>query len=731
MIIKKINIVGFGKLSDFSLDFTSGSNVVYGKNEDGKTTIMAFIKMMFYGTTSKQSESYKNLRKRYKPLNAATFGGSIEFVSDGVNYRLEREFKGSNSTDKITLYNLDLLKPVALSGADVGSEFFGLSADAFEKSVYIGNIGYEDLSSAGGEINSKLANITQTGDEDVSFDLIKKRLENFKGVYTTPRKVGALDKLNQQINSLKDDLFSALENDNQRQAIAKKIEDLKEQKQLLSEKLNEYNEALKGFKASMRFSDLKSKFDAINKCKEYESEINALEASLSQNGEMPKKEEIDACFSSIAVLKSLREKIENLNTAAPANENSISDIIEQKQAELEKVENELQSSKKYWLSKKNIILFFILVTLCFGSCFGILKSGIFVIPTVIFGLAYIIFMFFLILRKIKLKSKKEELLTKQSELVRTIQDLRLKNLENDRGSLAIADSLKEQESAEFKKLISILSRFVKTNILDVDTALSVADEINKKLLLLSEQKAHLSALKAVIDTDKLDELTLEYNELCKLSLLPANDEDIEFVNKKITVTNSELSSITEQIATLNGSLSSSHSGKKTVSQIEKEITDLQENCETFEKYISASDIALSAMNDAYAALRGSFSNKLNEKVEKILCGLTNGKYKKVGISDTLSVNLDSGILTDARHFSSGTLDQTYFALRLGVAELIGDEVGGLPLLLDDAFLQYDDERMKNGFKFLADYSGQSVMFTCRKEFAEFAKTLENTTVINL
>ena len=59
MIIKKINIVGFGKLSDFSLDFTSGSNVVYGKNEDGKTTIMAFIKMMFYGTTSKQSESYK------------------------------------------------------------------------------------------------------------------------------------------------------------------------------------------------------------------------------------------------------------------------------------------------------------------------------------------------------------------------------------------------------------------------------------------------------------------------------------------------------------------------------------------------------------------------------------------------------------------------------------------------------------------------------------------------
>ena len=158
---------------------------------------------------------------------------------------------------------------------------------------------------------------------------------------------------------------------------------------------------------------------------------------------------------------------------------------------------------------------------------------------------------------------------------------------------------------------------------------------------------------------------------------------------------------------------------------------MQENCETFEKYISASDIALSAMSDAYTALRGSFSNKLNSKVEKILGELTNGKYKRVGVSDDLSVNLDNGILTDARHFSSGTLDQTYFALRLGVAELIGGEVGGLPLLLDDAFLQYDDERMKNGFRFLANYSGQSVMFTCRKEFAEFAKTLDNTTVLNL
>ena len=48
MKINKIHIIAFGGLKNYSLDFTDGFNCIYGENENGKTTIMDFISMIFY-----------------------------------------------------------------------------------------------------------------------------------------------------------------------------------------------------------------------------------------------------------------------------------------------------------------------------------------------------------------------------------------------------------------------------------------------------------------------------------------------------------------------------------------------------------------------------------------------------------------------------------------------------------------------------------------------------------
>lgn len=731
MTIKSIHILGFGKFSDFSLDFKDGANIVYGRNEDGKTTIMAFIKMMFYGTTKKQSESFNNPRKRYKPLNVNTFGGNIVFCHKGTNYRLEREFKGSNSTDKITLYNLDRLEPIGLKSSDVGSEFFSLSADAFEKSVYIGNIGYEDPSSVGGEINSKLANITQTGDEDVSFDLIKKRLNNFKSIYTTPRKVGVLDATEKKLSNLNEELSSAQDEQRKKQEIADTLKSLESQKQLKTKMLDELKNTLEKLEASDKLCQLKQKLDTLNKCNEYKENIAKLENELSINGKMPQRADIALCLSSIAVLDSLSEKITNLKSAAPTSNASIDYEIEQKQNELKEVESKLQNQKKYKASRLNVVLCSVFAALTLGSLLGILMSELFIIPTALFSIIYIVLIVTTIFKKSKLSSAKQVLESQKSDLVRTIQDLRLKKLESDNGSLAVADNLNVQAEEEFKKLTDILSSFTGQDISTIKAATAATMSISKKLDTLADLKTGLETLTALVDISEYNSVKAECEELEKLGLLPASDDDINFAKEQLDKTTNEISNINAQIANYSGILSSSFGGKKTVSQIEMQIQNLKKDAASFEKLIAATDIALNSLNDAYSSLRGSFGGALNKKVAEILSGLTHGKYASVGVSDSLCVNLDCGVLTDARQFSSGTLDQAYFALRLGVAELISDDLGGLPILLDDAFLQYDDERMKNGFKFLSDYKGQSVMFTCRREFADFAATLKNTNVVNL
>ena len=52
MKIIEINIKSFGKLRDFVLKPGDGVNIIYGRNEAGKSTIMAFIKAIFYGLES-------------------------------------------------------------------------------------------------------------------------------------------------------------------------------------------------------------------------------------------------------------------------------------------------------------------------------------------------------------------------------------------------------------------------------------------------------------------------------------------------------------------------------------------------------------------------------------------------------------------------------------------------------------------------------------------------------
>ena len=104
MKINKIHINAFGKLTNFDLALNDGLNLIYGDNEFGKTTLMAFIKMIFFGTASGKAGLD---RKKYIPWSGGKYAGSIDFTKDGVPYRIEREFAATNSHDKIKIINLN------------------------------------------------------------------------------------------------------------------------------------------------------------------------------------------------------------------------------------------------------------------------------------------------------------------------------------------------------------------------------------------------------------------------------------------------------------------------------------------------------------------------------------------------------------------------------------------------------------------------------------------------
>lgn len=93
----------------------------------------------------------------------------------------------------------------------------------------------------------------------------------------------------------------------------------------------------------------------------------------------------------------------------------------------------------------------------------------------------------------------------------------------------------------------------------------------------------------------------------------------------------------------------------------------------------------------------------------------------MGIDENLNPFLNTKTrLVPLEQVSSGTMDQIYLALRLAAAKLIqGEYTELMPLIFDDSFVLYDDERLKNTLKWLpASYSGQILLFTCHQREAQ-------------
>ena len=116
-----------------------------------------------------------------------------------------------------------------------------------------------------------------------------------------------------------------------------------------------------------------------------------------------------------------------------------------------------------------------------------------------------------------------------------------------------------------------------------------------------------------------------------------------------------------------------------------------------------------------------FTKNLSETINKI----SNGKYNKVTVNDEigLMVELENGEYVSADRLSIGTIDELYLSLRLSMAEEISEEK--MPIILDEAFAYFDDNRLENALKFLVNElkENQIILLTCTKREEEILDKL--------
>ena len=142
--------------------------------------------------------------------------------------------------------------------------------------------------------------------------------------------------------------------------------------------------------------------------------------------------------------------------------------------------------------------------------------------------------------------------------------------------------------------------------------------------------------------------------------------------------------------------------------------------------IQAISLAASTLQKLSGQMQDHIGPALGQEMSRILEGLTQGSYTRVFVDGQLHVSVQaqtplneysSTRIVPLDSLSRGTIEQVYLAMRLAVIDLLFPQ-GGMPLILDDCFLTYDDDRLAATLSWLAEhYSGQILIFTCQKREA--------------
>ena len=214
MRINKLKINAYGKIKDKEIVLNKNINIIYGKNESGKSTLLNFITNMLYGISkNKNGKEYSDFEK-YKPWDTEEFSGKIEYqLDDEEKFEVFRDFKKKNpqifnekKEDISKTFNIDKTK---------GNEFF-YEQTKMDETLFLSTIvvGQDQVKLEKNEQNiliQKIANLVGTGEDNVSYkraiDRINRRqLEEIGTQKSREKPLNILLRENQNLEEEKDEL---------------------------------------------------------------------------------------------------------------------------------------------------------------------------------------------------------------------------------------------------------------------------------------------------------------------------------------------------------------------------------------------------------------------------------------------------------------------------------------------------------------------------------------------
>lgn len=671
----------FGKLEHRSLSFSKGLNIIEAPNESGKSTLLAFLRVMLYGFPPRERGAMAD-KNRYAPWSLSPMRGTLTLTCEKGGITLQRDTARANSPMGrfSAVYTGSGEAVDGLTAADCGETLLGVPCEVYERSAFIRQSSLTVDASA--ELERRIAALITTGEEGQSFSeasaALKKQLNARKY-----NKSGRIPALEAEIT-----------------AQERALEELSE----LTRSKRKAEEALAAFDAEEAI--LRKQLRAHDLCDAQDARRAAAEArqawqSAESKAEYLRRALIEQNVPARDALEQGRARLNALSSLKAADAQKRCDDTEAALSDFDARPAERpRSLLPYIIVSAVLLLLFIFVSA--------LPSPVALAGCIVSGAALAALLVLNWNNARKVRTAHEE---KRGVLEQALRDAR-------------------SDAAAQQKLYDAAAREL--------LVLIPAGDISRVGAYLD------AALQKYAELDALTREARDLSLRCELlsARAPKGDVPDEPVVRPAR-SRAELQTALDALARCRREAQSTFdytSGRcraiGDAAELEAALTQKRDELAQKQAEYDAIALAMESLQSANTALQNRFSPALSRRAGELFSRLTGGKYESVLLDRTFSAQAGEtgeSVSHDAQLLSLGTLDQLYLAVRLAICESALPADDPPPIVLDDALVRFDDERCRAALELLLEESKsrQILLFTCQHRESAYLSGRDGVTFLSL
>ncbi|HBR32752.1 MAG TPA: hypothetical protein DD733_11795 [Clostridiales bacterium] len=596
-------------------------------------------------------------------------------------------------------------------GVQPGEYFFGVNDVTFEKTAF-----FRQLFVPSGKdeyIAEQLQNISMSADEQISTKKALKRLTDAKNMLSGRLKNGLIPKLESEQYELEQKLTDAFETNRMIQELSDKITEyrrmISENARIL-EKLNSESENIDKYESILRLKQLMEL-----ERNEARAQLEYIEAKkLLKKEQLPENSVITSMLSLNAEYKSELRNKERIYADITKEEEDLRNLQSDSGENNENVKAFQKKAKKQRTFA--IVLMIIGFLMCVsGVAFYLMeKNVLFLIIALSVGLLLfaISFVSVVMLRK-KLKSKGYESLKDLEAIIKSypLFEQRVNDKKNKITSLnnaytGLVNRLDEQK----KNIENAISEYI---FLDKSKSYEeqidfISDAVQKVVQKREAYKTHSATREKATENIDMDALSAQAQGAVKPEREKVKvDNEINFYSQQMKIFEEKERESERQKALLEGRGSDPAvlTGKRDA--VKSKLLE-------YRKKYAALETAVEKLTEASEYMKSTVAPRINAYAGEFFSSATKGKYTALSVDTAMAMSFkdDTGIKS-CDYLSAGTRDSAYLCLRFALIKLLYNGVNP-PIILDDAFGRFDDERLEALLGLLSAKSteGQIFIFTC-------------------